>query len=112
MSDDKKIIRDQALRIAELKDILAEVRRWETAAVDRADRCGHELRKLRDACRSTNRGIARLSKRCQSQAKKIAELKLLLEDAAAVLRLKDSAPALRESIDIALHVRRPAEKAT
>lgn len=71
-----------------------------------------DRRRLQEACRSTNRGITRLSKRCQSQAKKIAELKLLLEDAAAVLRLKDSAPALRESIDIALHGRRPTEKAT
>lgn len=112
MTEEEKMIREQKKRIDVLRDVIAESRRWETAATARAERCCDEIRKLRDACRSTNRGITRLGKRVQSQAKKIAELKMLLGDALTVLNHYSAAPTLRENIDIALHGRRPAEKAT
>jgi len=40
-----------------------------------------ENRRLRDACRQTNKGIARLRRRCDAQTKKIAALKAALVDA-------------------------------
>lgn len=40
-----------------------------------------ENRRLRDACRQTNKGISRLRRRCDSQAKKIAALKAALVEA-------------------------------
>jgi hypothetical protein len=40
-------------------------------------------RRLRDACRQTNKGISRLRRRCDSQTKKIAELKAIIREAAA-----------------------------
>ena len=40
-----------------------------------------ENRRLRDACRQTNKGISRLRRRCDSQAKKIAELKAIVREA-------------------------------
>lgn len=113
MTEEEKMIREQKKRIDVLRDVIAESRRWETAATARAERCCDEIRKLRDACRSTNRGITRLGKRVQSQAKKIAELKGLLRIARASLSEHgDPCPALCAEIDIALHGRRPAEKAT
>ena len=39
-----------------------------------------ENRRLRDACRQTNKGISRLRRRCDSQTKKIAELKACLQE--------------------------------
>ena len=39
----------------------------------------NENRRLRDACRQTNKGISRLRRRCYSQTKKIAELKACLQ---------------------------------
>lgn len=81
-------------------------------AIAAATSRNEENRRLRDACRSTNRGIARLSKRVQSQAKKIEGWKALMEDALAVLHNYCAAPELREKIDIALHGRRPSENAT
>jgi hypothetical protein len=40
-----------------------------------------ENRRLRDACRQTNKGITRLRRRCDSQTKKIAELKAIVREA-------------------------------
>ena len=39
-----------------------------------------ENRRLRDACRQTNKGISRLRRRCDAQTKKIAELKACLQE--------------------------------
>ena len=62
-------------------------------------------RRLRDACRQTNKGIHRLSKRCAAQAKKIAELKACLQES------MDQGLAPQHWIE-AVEGRRPAEKAT
>jgi len=40
-----------------------------------------ENRRLRDACRQTNKGITRLRRRCDEQAKKITALKAALVEA-------------------------------
>jgi uncharacterized coiled-coil protein SlyX len=64
-------------------------------------------RRLRDACRQTNKGIHRLSKRCASQAKKIAELKAIVRE--AMSRVDYEYP--QHWVD-AVNGRRPAEKAT
>ena len=40
-----------------------------------------ENRRLRDACRQTNKCITRLRRRCDSQTKKIAELKAIVREA-------------------------------
>jgi len=40
-----------------------------------------ENRRLRDACRQTNKGISRLRRRCDAQTKKIAALKAALVEA-------------------------------
>jgi septal ring factor EnvC (AmiA/AmiB activator) len=40
-----------------------------------------EARRLRDACRQTNKGITRLRRRCDAQTKKIAELKAIVREA-------------------------------
>lgn len=51
-------------------------------AIDRIlEKTYDENRRLRDACRQTNKGISRLRRRCDSQTKKIAELKAIVREA-------------------------------
>jgi len=69
-----------------------------------------ENRRLRDACRQTNKGIHRLSKRCASQSKKIAKLKAVLIEAMAVHSARGG--EVERSWIEAVEGRRPVEKAT
>lgn len=67
-------------RIVELKDHIRDMDKG-TEILDRVlGETINENRRLRDACRQTNKGIARLRRRCGSQAKKIAELKACLRE--------------------------------
>lgn len=102
---------------SEIERLRAEVKRLQGVVNDnhqtyRAVMEGNndENRRLRDACRSTNRGITRLSKRCQSQAKKIGLLTTHLQCAIESLKARDvSIP--EKAIELA-YGRRPTEKAT
>lgn len=67
----------------------------------------NENRRLRDACRQTNKGIQRLRARCDRQAKKIAELKSIVRE--AMSRVDYEYP--QHWVE-AVEGRRPAEKAT
>lgn len=67
-------------RIVELKDQIRDMDKG-TEILDRVlGETINENRRLRDACRQTNKGISRLRRRCDSQAKKIAELKACLQE--------------------------------
>lgn len=68
-------------KIVELKDQIRNMDKG-TEILDRVlGETLDENRRLRDACRQTNKGISRLRRRCDSQAKKIAELKAALVEA-------------------------------
>ena len=67
-------------KIVELKDDIRNMDKG-TRILDRVlGETLDENRRLRDACRQTNKGISRLRRRCDSQAKKIAELKACLQE--------------------------------
>lgn len=67
-------------KIVELKDQIRNMDKG-TEILDRVlGETLDENRRLRDACRQTNKGISRLRRRCDSQAKKIAELKACLQE--------------------------------
>ena len=70
-------------KIVELKEILRENAKSARASVEFLVAERNENRRLRDACRQTNKGISRLRRRCDAQAKKIAELKAIVREAAA-----------------------------
>ena len=68
-------------KIVELKDQIRNMDKG-TEILDRVlGETLDENRRLRDACRQTNKGISRLRRRCDSQAKKIAELKAIVREA-------------------------------
>ena len=68
-----------------------------------------EARRLRDACRQTNKGISRLRRRCDSQTKKIAALKAALVEAFGAHAARGG--EIKQSWIEAVEGRRP-EKAT
>ncbi len=68
-----------------------------------------ENRRLRDACRQTNKGISRLRRRCDSQTKKIAALKAALVESFAAHSARGG--EIKQSWIEAVEGRRP-EKAT
>lgn len=68
-----------------------------------------ENRRLRDACRQTNKGITRLRRRCDSQTKKIAELKAALVESVAAHSARGG--EIKQSWIEAVEGRRP-EKTT
>ena len=68
-------------KINDLKDevrLLQKGRSWAELIFESTN---DENRRLRDACRQTNKGISRLRRRCDSQTKKIAALKAALVEA-------------------------------
>ena len=68
-------------KINDLKDevrLLQKGRSWAELVFESTN---DENRRLRDACRQTNKGISRLRRRCDSQAKKIDELKAIVREA-------------------------------
>ena len=68
-------------KIVELKDQIRNMDKG-TEILDRVlGETLNENRRLRDACRQTNKGITRLRRRCDAQTKKIAELKAALVEA-------------------------------
>jgi hypothetical protein len=64
-----------------LRNLLRENAKSATASVDFLRNEQEENRRLRDACRQTNKGIGRLRRRCDAQTKKIAELKAIVRAA-------------------------------
>ena len=68
-------------KINDLKDTLRENAKSAKASVEFLLEERNENRRLRDACRQTNKGITRLRRRCDSQTKKIAELKAIVREA-------------------------------
>ena len=97
-------------KVAELKDHI----RFMNAAgevLDRALADTHdENRRLRDACRQTNKGISRLRRRCDAQTKKIAALKAALVEAFGAHAARGG--EIKQSWIEAVEGRRPVEKAT
>jgi septal ring factor EnvC (AmiA/AmiB activator) len=68
-------------KINDLKDRIRDIDKG-TEILDRVlGETFNENRRLRDACRQTNKGITRLRRRCDSQTKKIAALKAALVEA-------------------------------
>jgi DNA gyrase/topoisomerase IV subunit A len=67
-----------------LRNLLRENAKSATASVDFLRNEQEENRRLRDACRQTNKGIGRLRRRCDAQAKKIEELKEIVREAIAL----------------------------
>lgn len=68
-------------KIADLKDHIREMDKGNEILDRVLGETTNENRRLRDACRQTNKGISRLRRRCDSQAKKIAALKAALVEA-------------------------------
>jgi hypothetical protein len=69
-----------------------------------------ENRRLREACRQTNKGVHRLRVRCDRQARKIKDLKDALIEAMAVHSARGG--EIKQSWIEAFEGRRPTEKAT
>ena len=96
-------------KIVELKDDIRNMDKG-TRILDRVlGETLDENRRLRDACRQTNKGISRLRRRCDSQAKKIAELKAALVEAWGAHAARGG--EIKQSWIEAVEGRRP-EKAT
>lgn len=74
-----------------------------------SDQRAENLR-LREACRQTNKGVHRLSRRCDSQRKRLMTMKAILGEAMAALRSRGVEPP--EQWIEAIEGRRPVEKAT
>ena len=68
-------------KVSDLKEVVLDYRRAFDLQRTVLDDTLDENRRLRDACRQTNKGIARLRRRCDSQTKKIAALKAALVEA-------------------------------
>lgn len=68
-------------KVSDLKEVVLDYRRSFDLQRTVLDDTLDENRRLRDACRQTNKGITRLRRRCDSQAKKIAELKAIVREA-------------------------------
>ena len=96
-------------KIVELKDQIRNMDKG-TEILDRVlGETLDENRRLRDACRQTNKGISRLRRRCDSQTKKIAELKAALVEAWGAHAARGG--EIKQSWIEAVEGRRP-EKAT
>ena len=96
-------------KIVELKEILRENAKSAKASVEFLLEERNENRRLRDACRQTNKGISRLRRRCDSQTKKIAELKAALVESFAAHSARGG--EIKQSWIEAVEGRRP-EKTT
>ena len=68
-------------RIVELKDDIRDMHKGQELLDRVLGEAINENRRLRDACRQTNKGISRLRRRCDSQTKKIAALKAIVREA-------------------------------
>jgi hypothetical protein len=68
-------------KIVELKDDIRDMHKGKEILDRVLGDTLDENRRLRDACRQTNKGITRLRRRCDSQTKKIAALKAALVEA-------------------------------
>ena len=96
-------------KIVELKDDIRDMHKGQELLDRVFGETLDENRRLRDACRQTNKGISRLRRRCDSQAKKIAELKAALVEAWGAHAARGG--EIKQSWVEAVEGRRP-EKAT
>ena len=96
-------------KIVELKDDIRDMHKGQELLDRVFGETIDENRRLRDACRQTNKGISRLRRRCDSQAKKIAELKAALVEAWGAHAARGG--EIKQSWIEAVEGRRP-EKAT
>jgi predicted RNase H-like nuclease (RuvC/YqgF family) len=96
-------------KINDLKDDIRDMRRGGEVLELLTMSMSSENRRLRDACRQTNKGITRLRRRCDSQTKKIAALKAALVEAFGAHSARGG--EIKQSWIEAVEGRRP-EKAT
>jgi hypothetical protein len=96
-------------KVSDLKEVVLDYRRSFDLQGTVLDNTLDENRRLRDACRQTNKGITRLRRRCDSQTKKIAALKAALVEAFGAHSARGG--EIKQSWIEAVEGRRP-EKAT